>query len=87
MEAEAPTSLKVPGKLTAAECEVAYKKGFPNFVPIADYIDSHHSPCFRSYNLWREAKAHEVEMKAVKPRQDKPKLDSGLWQKLKSQRL
>ena len=30
------------------------------FVPIADYVDTHHSGCFRAFNIAREVEAHKL---------------------------
>ncbi len=85
-ESERPKNVSIPGKLNAAQCEAALNKGFPEFIPIADYSDSHHSSCFRAYNLWRETKAHEGDMSKITPQQSEPKLDSALWRRLQVNR-
>lgn len=38
--------------------------GKPQFVPIVDYTDPHHSSCFRAFNLSREALAHRNSYKS-----------------------
>ncbi len=35
------------------------------YVPVADYVDPHHSPCFRAYNLSREIEAHKISPKSA----------------------
>jgi hypothetical protein len=76
----APSSL--PGTLSYKQCLESYNKGFPDFVPIADYADSHHSACYRIYNNFREQKAHQAELKALPKYQGAVKIDSKLWKTL-----
>ncbi len=87
MEQHELNSVKIPGVLSPTECEKAYKAGFPNFIPVGDYYDLHHTSCYRSYNLWREMKAHDQEIKALKPAPDAPKLDPALWGRLINQKI
>jgi hypothetical protein len=58
-------SQKVPGELGFEECSKAYRDGFPEFIPLANYNDPHHSACFRAYNLFREAEAHKNELAEI----------------------
>ncbi len=45
-------------------CQAAYANGWktedelPLFVPVGDYLDEHHSTCYRAFNLYRETEAH-----------------------------
>ena len=78
----APSSL--PGALSYKQCLESYNKGFPDFVPIADYGDRHHSACYRIYNNFREQKAHQAELKALPKYQGTVKIDSKLWKSLQT---
>lgn len=53
------------GWVTGTECRKAFANGWidsagqPMMVPVADWADIHHSPCFRAFNMDREIKAHK----------------------------
>jgi hypothetical protein len=76
----------VPGTLNYEKCAASMKQGFPDFVPIADYQDIHHSTCFRAYNLYRETMAHHKELSSL-PVATGIRPDDGLWRGLQKQSL
>ncbi|MBQ48605.1 MAG: hypothetical protein CMP10_14455 [Zetaproteobacteria bacterium] len=75
------TTIK-PGQRNHQECRQEYEMGFPNFIPIADYIDPHHDACFRAYNIYREQKAHSKQLDNIQVENSK-KPDAKLWNELK----
>jgi hypothetical protein len=78
----------MPGDLNYKQCAAAYDKGFPEFIPIGDYSESHHGTCFRAYNLYRELKAHRAEIEALSKMDSSHtlRLDPSLWSKLREGR-
>ena len=74
---------KLPGELSREACAKAYQNGFPQFIPIANYGDSHHSDCFRAYNMFREIRAHQDQLNKARGSGRTAQPDPALWQNLR----
>jgi hypothetical protein len=79
------TRSQVPGELDYEQCASALEDGFTQFIPIGDYGDIHHSTCFRVYNVFREVRAHEKELKGL-PAPGGIKPDPITWNALRQRR-
>ena len=60
------SALAVYGEYSWAECARAMESADSSSVPIGDYRDIHHSPCFRAYNLKKELLAHKEKYDAIR---------------------
>ncbi len=76
-----------PFDVSAVDCRKLYSRGWktedgqPYLVPIGDFEDPHHSPCFRAYNLSREIDAHAY--KVSEPASDLPNAEGATpWKEL-----
>jgi len=71
---------ELPGVLTYEACEKEYQMGFQNFIPIGDYLDTHHSSCFRAYNIFREYNAHLAHYRTLEEKERSPLIANNTWQ-------
>jgi hypothetical protein len=57
--------MTVRGRVSSETCAKFLKNGFKTesgqyqYIPVADYIDIHHTSCFRAFNAFRDVAAHK----------------------------
>ena len=71
---------EIPGVLNYEQCLEEYEDNFQNFIPIGDYVDSHHSSCFRAYNTFREYNAHLSHYEPLELQERSPLFANQIWQ-------
>ncbi len=74
LEKDYPPTTQSIGAYTYDQCVRAYEAKFrgpdgrEQRVPVGDYLDPHHSSCFRAFNMHREIEAHAYMTKMRAPR-------------------
>jgi len=74
----------LPTEMNIERCKELYKNEWRDengkyfIVPIGDYVDTHHSSCFRAFNADREIKAHKLKPAVI--RHDAP---GGSWEDMR----